>query len=70
MKRWRDGEMALRWTAGGMLDVEVHDRRDMLFETAAYSLEAQATHRCPPPKTKEIFRDSLTPLVFLEGRIQ
>ena len=27
MKRWRDGDMALRWTAAGMLEAERQFRR-------------------------------------------
>ncbi len=52
VKRWRGGEMALRWTAAGMLDAERSFRRvvgyrDLPKLIAAIERERQAGEEAP-----------------------
>jgi len=58
VKRWRDGEMALRWTAAGMLEAERQFRkvigyRDLGKLAIAVELEV-ADVSLPSPETKEV----------------
>ena len=51
VKRWSSGEMALRWTAAGMLEAEKHFRRIIGYRnlaTLAVAIERDANHRRTP----------------------
>jgi hypothetical protein len=57
VKRWRDGEMALRWTAAGMLEAERQFRRVIGYRDLgklAVAVEREVGAASPPsPATKE-----------------
>jgi transposase-like protein len=58
VKRWRDGEMALRWTAAGMLEAERQFRRIIGYRglgELALAVENLVADVSPPsPTTKEV----------------
>jgi putative transposase len=58
VKRWRDGEMALRWTAAGMLEAERQFRRVIGYRDLgklAIAVEREVGAASPPsPTTKEV----------------
>jgi putative transposase len=61
--RWRDGEMALRWTAAGMLEAERQFRRVIGYRELgklAVAVEREvASAAFPSPEMKEV-REAVT----------
>jgi transposase-like protein len=56
VKHWRDGEMALRWTAAGMLEAEQQFRRVIGYRdlaTLAVAIERETTRSAAPDPTPE-----------------
>lgn len=56
VKRWQSGEMALRWTAAGMLEAERQFRRIIGYRdlaTLAVAIERHLARTTIPPATKE-----------------
>ena len=56
VKRWSSGEMALRWTAAGMLEAERQFRRIIGYRdlaTLAVAIEYDLARTTVPPATEE-----------------
>ena len=57
VKRWQNGEMALRWTAAGMLEAEQQFRRIIGYQQLAklaVAIERDLTrHTTPTPTTEQ-----------------
>jgi putative transposase len=56
VKRWSSGEMALRWTAAGMLEAERHFRRIIGYRelaTLAVAIEHDLARTTVPSPTQE-----------------
>lgn len=56
VKRWRDGEMAMRWTAAGMLEAERQFRRVIGYRQLselALAVEREVTPVSPPSPTRK-----------------
>jgi len=56
VKRWQSGEMALRWTAAGMLEAERQFRRIIGYRdlaTLALAIERDLAHTTVPSPTQE-----------------
>ena len=56
VKRWQSGEMALRWTAAGMLEAERQFRRiigSRDLAKLALAIERDLAHTTPPSPTEE-----------------
>ena len=63
VKRWRDGEMALRWTAAGMLEAERQFRRVIGYRDLgklAVAVEREVGAASPPSLTTEEVRETVT----------
>jgi transposase-like protein len=64
VKHWRDGEMALRWTAAGMLEAERQFRRIIGYRDLgklAVSVEREVTAAASPPSpTAKEVREPVT----------
>ena len=54
VKRWQSGEMALRWTAAGMLEAERQFRRIIGYQQLAMLALAIERDLAPPMTTKEV----------------
>ena len=57
VKRWQSGEMALRWTAAGMLEAEQQFRRVIGYRdlaTLAVAIERDLSRTTIPSPTKEV----------------
>ncbi len=54
VKRWQSGEMALRWTAAGMLEAERQFRRIIGYQQLATLALAIERDLAPPMATKEV----------------
>jgi putative transposase len=54
VKHWQSGEMALRWTAAGMLEAEQQFRKIIGYQQLALAIERDLTHHhAPNAVTKE-----------------
>jgi len=56
VKRWQSGEMALRWTAAGMLEAEQQFRKIIGYQQLAelaVAIERDLTERNPHTATEE-----------------
>jgi hypothetical protein len=56
VKRWQSGEMALRWTAAGMLEAERQFRRIIGYRdlaSLAVAIERHLAHTTVPSPTEE-----------------
>ena len=63
VKRWRDGEMALRWTAAGMLEAERQFRRVVGYRDLgklAVAVEREVGAHSPPSPAVEEVRQTVT----------
>jgi putative transposase len=63
VKRWRDGEMALRWTAAGMLEAERQFRRVIGYRDLgrlAVAVEREVDVAPPPSPTREEVPEAVT----------
>lgn len=63
VKRWRDGEMALRWTAAGMLEAERQFRRVIGYRELgklALAVEREVNPAPPPSPTWKEVREAVT----------
>ena len=57
VKRWQSGEMALRWTAAGMLEAEQQFRRIIGYRdlaTLIVAIERELAHTTAPTSTEEV----------------
>ncbi len=54
VKRWQSGEMALRWTAAGMLEAERQFRRIIGYQQLATLAVAIERDLAPPMTTEEV----------------
>ncbi len=59
VKRWQSGEMALRWTAAGMLEAERQFRRIIGYQQLA-SLALAIERDLAPPMTTEVVATLVT----------
>ncbi len=59
VKRWQSGEMALRWTAAGMLEAERQFRRIIGYQQLATLARASERELVPPMTTEEWLLSSL-----------
>jgi transposase-like protein len=63
VKRWRDGEMALRWTAAGMLEAERKFRRVIGYSDLgklALAVESEVVGAAPPSPARKEARELVT----------